>query len=443
MRGRMQRTPPVGSIVVGSLITGFLTAVVLVAFPFAGAEENVISGVVLLAFALGWALLAVLSARWTDQPQLWAAIPAGVMTIFGAGMLLWPRAVIHDWLGWLWPVVLFPLVVWMSIRARRDMSSRTRSWILYPVLGALALAALGGAYETGREISDRGAYPMHGQLVDVGGYRLHLSCTGSGSPTVVLLPGAGEFSPAWAWIAPNVARDARVCAYDRAGRGWSEAAPGPQDGVALAADLHTLLDRAHVAGPYVLVGHSFGGLYALTFAARYPEQVAGVVLLDSTSPEMFTRVRAYPMFYEGYRRVSALFPSLARVGVGRFAYRSAFDGLPPQERREQLAFWSTARSARSQRDEWAEAPMVMKQARSLRTLGSLPLMVLTAGSEAQEGWIPLQNELAALSSNCVHRVLPNVTHEALVGDERAAAVSSQAIRDVVHAARSGKSLMGL
>ena len=331
----------------------------------------------------------------------------------------------------------------MVVRARRNLRSRTRPWLLYPVFGILALAALGGAYETGREASDRSAYRMPGQLVDVGGYRLHLTCTGSGSPTVVLLPGAGEFSPSWAWIAPTVARDSRVCAYDRAGRGWSEAAPGPQDGVALAADLHTLLDRAHEAGPYVIVGHSFGGLYALTFAGRYPEQVAGVVLLDATSPDMFTRVRPYPMFYEGYRRVSALFPSLARLGIGRLAYRSAFDKLPPQERREQLAFWSTARSARSQRDEWAEAPLVMKQARSLRTLGARPLVVLTAGSEAQEGWIPIQNDLAALSSNCAHRVLPNVTHDALVGDERDAALSSQAIHDVLQAARSGKPLAGL
>lgn len=162
----MQRTPRIGAIVAGSLITGFLTAVVLVALPFAGAEENVISGVVLLGFAFGWALLAALSARWTDQPQHWAAIPSGLMTIFGVGMLVWPGAVVQDWIGWLWPVVLLALVVWMVGRARRDLSSRTRRWILYPMFGVLGLAAVGGAYETGREMSVRSAFPMHGQLVD-------------------------------------------------------------------------------------------------------------------------------------------------------------------------------------------------------------------------------------------------------------------------------------
>jgi pimeloyl-ACP methyl ester carboxylesterase len=94
---------------------------------------------------------------------------------------------------------------------------------------------------------------------------------------VVLEPGAGDFSSVMAWISPAVA-------YDRAGRGWSEPADGPQDGTQIASDLHTLLQRGIVPGPYVLAGHSFGALYVLTYAARYPDQVAGMVLVDSTNP---------------------------------------------------------------------------------------------------------------------------------------------------------------
>jgi pimeloyl-ACP methyl ester carboxylesterase len=105
-----------------------------------------------------------------------------------------------------------------------------------------------------------------------------VNCTGSGGPTVVLEPGLGEVSPAMGWIAPVVARDTRVCVYDRAGRGWSDTADGPQDAVQTTTDLHTLLDHAHIPGPYVLAGHSFGGPYILTFAATYPDQVAGMVL---------------------------------------------------------------------------------------------------------------------------------------------------------------------
>lgn len=435
----MRRKPTIGAVVTGSLVMGFVLACVLVAFPFAGARENVISGVVLLAFAVGWALLSVLS-RWTDQPQRWATVPAGVMAAVGIGLVAWPNAVLHDGVGWVWPPVALALVTLMSIRSRAQLRSRTRYWLLYPVFGVLALAAVGGLFEAAEELSDRSAYPMPGQLVDVGGYRLHLHCAGAGSPTVVLLPGAGELSSAWGWIAPAVARDSRVCVYDRAGRGWSEGAPDPQDGVAIATDLHNLLDQAHVAGPYVLVGHSFGGLYVLNFAARYLDEVAGVVLLDSTHPGMFTRLPTYPMVYEVYRRVSAIFPSLARLGVGRIAYRSSFDKLPLQSRREELAFWSTARAARSQRDEWAAAPLAMQQARSLRTLSPRPLIVVTAGSEAQEGWIPLQNELAALSNNSEHRVLPNATHMSLTNDKRDAALSTRAVRDLIQAVRSGAQL---
>lgn len=435
----MTKQRAIGSIVAASLAFGFLLAVLLVAIPFAGAAENVISGIVLLAFASGWALLAILSRR-TDQPQTWAAVPAGLMAICGLALIAWPSAVLYDGIGWVWPPALLALVAWMIIRSRRELRSRVRAWLLYPVFLVLALSGMGGLYETARERIDRDSLPMAGQLVDVGGYRLHLSCTGSGRPTVVLIPGAGEISSTWGWIAPFVARDSRVCVYDRAGRGWSEGTTSQQDGVAIAADLHNLLGRAHEAGPFVLAGHSFGGLYLLNFAANYPDDVAGAVLLDSTHPDMFTRLRKYPLIYESYRRVSAIFPSLARLGVGRIAYGSGFDELPPQSRREEVAFWSTARAARSAHDEWAEAPVVMRQAHSLTSLGARPLIVVTAAAQAQDGWLPLQSELAALSTNSQHRVVPNATHTSLVVDERNASQSIAAIRAVIQAVRGGAPL---
>ena len=436
----MSRTSRTGRIVAGSLVAGLVAALALVAVPFAGAPENAISGAVLLAFAAGWALLALLSTAYTDQPHHWALVPAGVLALLGGGLLAWPGAVVDEAAAWVWPPLLLALAAWMASRARRELRSRARPWLLYPVCGALAVAATAGAWETAHERSDRAAYPAPGTLVDVGGYRLHLNCAGSGSPTVVLLPGAGEVSTMWEWIAPIVARDSRVCRYDRAGRAWSEDGPGPQDGVALAADLRTLLARAGVPAPYVLAGHSFGGLYALDYAERYPGDVAGMVLLDATSPEMFARAPAYPRFYEGYRRVSALFPSLARLGVGRLAYRAAFDSLPPLARRQALAFWSTARLARSQRDEWAAAPAVMREAHALTTLGGRPLLVITAARGAQAGWLPMQDDLARLSTNSVHRVMPNATHASLVEGHAGAALTSGAIAEVVSAVRSGRGL---
>jgi hypothetical protein len=181
-------------------------------------------------------------------------------------------------------------------------------------------------------------------------------------------------------------------------------------------------------------------LYVLTFAARYPDQVAGMVLLDATSPDAFTRLPSYPAFYAVYRRVSALVPTLARMGVARLVYRFSFGTLPPQARDEQRAFWSTARLARSLRDELAEAPTAMKQAQSLKSLGDRPLFVITAASGAQSGWQAAQEELAKLSADRVHRVLPDATHASLIFDEGGAAVSSQAISAVVESVRTAKPL---
>ena len=132
----------------------------------------------------------------------------------------------------------------------------------------------------------------------MGDHRLYLSCTGSGEPTVILEPGLGGTSAAWGWIAPTVAAHTRVCVYDRAGRGRSEPSPTPQDGDQIATDLHTLLERADITGPLVMVGHSLGGLYVLDYTARYPQQVAGMVLLDATPPTAFTALPDYPGIYD-------------------------------------------------------------------------------------------------------------------------------------------------
>ena len=430
----------IGRIVAGSLIGGLFGAIVLVAGPFAGAQEHVITGSVLLAFASAWAMLAVLSERWTDQPQRWAFVPAGFMALAGGSILAF--APTGNEAGWVWPPVVAALAVWMIVRARRDLRSRTRVWLLYPVCVALFLSAVGGGYETYRETVDRANYPMPGRLIDVGGHKLHINCVGTGSPTVVLEPGLGEPSTAMAWIAPDVATTTRVCVYDRAGRGWSESAGAPQDGVEVAADLHTLLDRAGEHGPYVLAGHSAGGLYVLNFAQLYPDQVAGVVLLDSMSPQQYTKITDWPAFYEMFRRVSAVLPSLSRFGVGHAVYGAAYGDLPALARDEQRAFWATPRHSRSVRDEFSQIRTTMTEAQSLTTLGDRPLVVVTAEKDAEGGWMAAQDELAALSTSSVHRTLADADHAMLIEQQATAAQSSQAIRDVVNAVRTGTPITG-
>jgi pimeloyl-ACP methyl ester carboxylesterase len=121
-----------------------------------------------------------------------------------------------------------------------------------------------------------------GKLIDIGGYRLHLNCVGNKGPSVILINGAGDFSFDWSLVQPAIGQFARVCSYDRAGFAWSDPGPIPRTMKQEAFELHTLLNAAHVKGPYVMVGHSLGGLVARVYASQYPREVAGVVLVDST-----------------------------------------------------------------------------------------------------------------------------------------------------------------
>jgi hypothetical protein len=170
----------------------------------------------------------VLEAAHGFQVRLAGAAAPALFMGLGDLLLVGFGSSVHEVLNWLWPPALLALVIWMIVRAHRQLRSRSRRWLLYPVIAMLALASIGGGYETVREAADAKAYPMPGQLIDVGGHSLHLNRTGSGSPTVVLEPGGGEMSSNLGWITPAVARDTRVCVYDRAGRGWSEPADTPR-----------------------------------------------------------------------------------------------------------------------------------------------------------------------------------------------------------------------
>jgi pimeloyl-ACP methyl ester carboxylesterase len=449
--GRDRRSQPdsgsrgrIGWIVAGSLATGLVAAFLLALAPFIPAEEGAVTGAVLCGFALGWAMLAVLSVRFTDQPQRWAAAPALVMGVGGL-LLVGVGSPVDQVLDWVWPPAMLALAVWMFVCVHRQLPSRGGRWLLYPVIAMLALASIGGGYQTLGEAADAKAYPMPGQLIDVGGHRLHLSCTGAGTPTVVLEPGAGEMSSNLGWIAPAVARDTRVCVYDRAGRGWSEPASTAQDGAQIATDLHRLLERGHVPGPYVLAGHSFGGLYVLTFAARYPDEVAGMVLVDSTAPASAanpgTPSPGHGGASDGMSRVSALVSSAARLGLGRLYGQSAFGSLPPRSRDEVRASVATPSTLRSTIDEYVQANASTQEAASLRNFADKPLVVLTAGIGSDATHLADQNHLATLSTNSAHRVIDGADHVGLIGDEEHAAATTQAILDVVSSVRNPERLV--
>src|SRR6266581_6105799 len=169
---------------------------------------------------------------------------------------------------------------------------RTRRVLLVSALLLALLALTGFLYQSIASAQDASSYPAPGKLIDVGGYRLHLDCTGTarlGSPTVILEAGSGNSSLPWSKVQPGVASFTRVCSYDRAGYGWSDNGPLPSTAGRMVAELHTLLARAGVAGPYVLVGHSYGGLIMQLYTYTYPQQVAGLVLVDSVHADQLVR----------------------------------------------------------------------------------------------------------------------------------------------------------
>ncbi len=434
------RRSHVGRVVAGSLAAGFAAAVILTFIPVGTVDEDFATAMLLIGFALGWALLAVLSTRFTDQPQRWAVAPAIFMALSGVLVLVAPDAMV-DALGWVWPPALLVLVVWVWTRAKRELHSRTRVWLLDPVLVILVLFALAGAYETVGHATAP-AVAMRGQLVDMGPYRLHLECTGSRGPTVILEPGGGGSAASMGLIAPAVARDSRVCVYDRAGRGWSDPAASPPDGAQIATDLHRLLALAHVPGPYVLAGHSFGGLYVRTYAAKYPGEVAGLVLVDSTAAKSTPVSPQKDGSYSVLKHLSSLVATTSRLGVGRFIADTSFSDLPPEYRDDARATAATGKEMGGFIDEFGVANRSEAEAGALRSLDAKPLIVLTAELGNSKGWMAAQNKTGTLSTNSLHRVVSGATHAAFVEDPDHAAAVTRAIHDVVVSVRTGQPVTG-
>ncbi|GAA3801195.1 alpha/beta fold hydrolase [Nocardioides panacisoli] len=433
---RARASGPVARLVAASLVAGLVAAAVLVLVVFPGAAESTITGSFLVAFGFGWALLGWLTARFTDRSLRWTAVPAVAMAATGAALLAFtPEDAAMRAMGWVWPVATVALAGYIWDQARRTVPRRGR-WMLTGVAAVLAVISIGGAYEDVAVVREQPASVAPGTLYDVDGHQMYLDCRGHGSPTVVLFNGLGEVTASWVRIVDQVASHTRVCAYDRAGQGWSESANHLQDGVEVAADLHALLQAAGEHGPYVLTGHSTGGTFALTYAAQYPDQVAGMVLLDSSSPHQFD-LPAYPGQYAMMRRGLAVLPTLDRFGLGRLLWAASPARLPDPAAEEVAELSASARAARSGRDEISMLPEVFEQAQALTTLGGRPLAVLTA-SESQDGtdgWPAAQDQLAALSTNSTHRTV-DASHAGLLEDVGPARESADAVTEVVRAART-------
>jgi pimeloyl-ACP methyl ester carboxylesterase len=322
----------------------------------------------------------------------------------------------------------------------RRIVRRIRMPLLGLVVALLVLAVAGAIYQAiATERAER-AYPPPGEMVDVGGYSLHIDCVGQGSPTVLLDGGLGEWSAQWVLVQREVSGTTRVCAYDRAGMGWSEMGPEPRDARQITGELHALLEGAGIEGPYVLVGHSFGGLYMQTYAARYPEEVAGMALVDSSQPDQFSY---QPVARDSYKPQTFDVASLAaRVGIVRLLSKlaPAPPELPPQQRAQIDALSPSTRQVSTYTLELRATPQSVTQTRSLRSLGNKPLAVVSAPKQAEPGWLKLQDDLVTLSSNSTHRVVEGATHTSVLYERSDAQASSAGIVEVVAAVRNDRPL---
>lgn len=274
---------------------------------------------------------------------------------------------------------------------------------------------IGTAYQAIAGDVDETRYKPPGRLIDVGGRHLHLYCTGHGSPTVVLEAGLGWGLGTWRQVQPNVAKTTQVCSYDRAGYGWSDVGPSPRTSSQVSSDLHLLLQKAGVQAPLVLVGHSLGGLYVQYYAATYPAEVSGMVLVESSHEDQGNDPPPSRLFLLAMKGLGA-------TGLARLLFRygdSSMNAVYSSNKTYATPFEELAVVAESA-DELREAHL---------SLGNKPLVVLTAGrSDTDTSWHRMQLDLVTRSSNSKRIIVEGSGH--MIQNDRPDVVI-EAIRAVV------------
>lgn len=305
--------------------------------------------------------------------------------------------------------------------------------ILSAVFGVLLILMVAGAvYEKVSEASDARRNPPPGKIVDVNGYQMHLYCTGEGSPTVVIDAGLGDWSTSWANVQPLVAEKTRVCTYDRAGYGWSEIGLRPRTSQQIVEELHTLLQNAGEQGPFVLVGHSFGGYNMRLYAATYADETAGLVLIDPSHPEMTERLpQEMTDLMASSGSMMSTMGMLERLGLIRLFGNQlglTAPNLPQEVIPAYFASLNLPRSFITMSDEFRSLDTSAAQAGAVTSLGGMPLIVLSNGlgqanpsdyppdfssaviDQSNQAWQEMQDEIAGLSSSSQHLYAENSHH---------------------------------
>jgi pimeloyl-ACP methyl ester carboxylesterase len=332
-------------------------------------------------------------------------------------------------------------------RGYRFYIKRGLSWC---GIGLLAFVLLGVAFQTIATQIDNRTYAPRGQLYTVNGHQMHMVCMGQskpGEPTVILQAGGANESLWWVRVQTQLADHLRVCAYDRAGLGWSEPADTPRDPSTIVDELHELLAVAGIQPSYIMAGHSFGAVLTRVYAAHYPTEVAGIALVDGMPLELKELSKAE---FEGYQwpsyAVQVPFWMIYRLGVGRLWVARSIEemGYPPAIAAELAAYTLRNQTCDTDLAEhgydalWA----LMQAALAAEDLGKLPMAVLW-GSESgtnQESYAAYRQEVAGYSTNSVTRTIEGADHGSILGNDQYAQQVSDAILAVINAARTGAPL---
>lgn len=307
----------------------------------------------------------------------------------------------------------------------------------------LVLAGAGFLYENISEARDRRFNPMEGQLVDVGGHKMHIDCAGTGTPTVVLDSGLGDSYLSWRRVQPQIAKITRVSSYDRAGLGYSDPSSQPRTGKVIAKELHSLLKAAGISPPFVLVGHSMGGYYIRLYASLYRDEVAGMVLVDASHPDQESRFPARLKDLEGsWQRELQLVAWTMPFGIPRLLGHCESD--PPERAAD--CNWH---SAREQLAEFRAFPESAAETAQTGSLGDLPLAVLShdpdkpsndlppdLAKSMSDAWEKMQEELAHLSARGTQTIAKNSSHYIQIDRPD---VVIDAVRSVVEQSRQAQS----
>lgn len=312
---------------------------------------------------------------------------------------------------------------------------------MYALVCVIFLLIAGATYQLIGGQMDKNRFPYPGKMISVGDHQLHIQIKGTGSPVVVLEAASDGSSVNWAWVMDEISNITTVCAYDRAGHGWSDLAKGPRDAVHIADELHTLLLKANIQGPVILVGHSAGGLFIRAYQQQFPADVGAMVLVDADNENEISEMPGFISQLNADKKFADRMAMLAGIGIPRliFLINDPAKELPALQGQQVKSFWSSGKHWQGLSRELDVRIETNKQVAAGNNKMGIPLEIISAGKQSAD-WLKLQKELETLSVNVRHTIIDSASHLSLVLNKNMAVHTSAAIERIIETVRKNHSI---